>query len=227
MITATTEIVVGIDRRRHSVVRRMRCEVPMLVRVVDGTGPVLHLAMVNGAAGPLGGDQLRFRLEVEAGANVVVRSVAAALAQPGPGDEASQLHVDLEVGPQASLEWLPQPTLSVMRSVHRSIVSVVASSTSAVRMCEGVVLGRHGEPSGSFSLRERVTIDDVGVLDHETAFAPGALMGAGAQGSTRTMSTDVMIGSELPEPRVEVNDRWLRSTVHLSPICALTICRAN
>ncbi len=63
------------------------------------------------------------------------------------------------------------------------------------------------------------------MLDHETVFAPGALLGPGAHGSGRSMTTEVTIGDGPPEPCVEVTDRRLRSTVHLSPRCALTVTR--
>ena len=68
-----------------------------------------------------------------------VYEAAAAMAQPGPRGEASEMVVD-----------------------H-----------------EGVSLGRSGEPSGRFALRERVIIDEVAVLDHETVLAPGVLIGPG------------------------------------------------
>jgi urease accessory protein len=225
VIDATTEIEVGLDCRGHTVVRRMRCEVPMLVRVVDQPSSMLTLAMVNGAAGPLGGDRLRFRLEVGPGAHVVVSSVAAAMAQPGPRGERSELSVDLVVGQDAILDWHPQPTVSVAGSDHRVVVRLSATSTSSVTMCEGVSLGRNSEPPGRFALRERVTIDGFAVLDHETVFAPGALMGPGAQGSGRTLTTEVVIGAVLPQSSVEVTDHCLRSAVHLSSICALVTTR--
>ena len=225
MIDACTDIEVGVDARGNTVVRRMRCEVPLLVRTVEGPGPTLKLAMVGGAAGPLGGDRLRFRLELGVGAHVVVRSVAAAMAQPGPRGEPSQLDVDIVVAERASLDWRPQPTVSVMGSNHRAVVRLAATGTSMVTMHEGVSLGRHDEPPGQFSLRERVTIDGVAVLDHETVFAPGGLMGVGAHGSGRRMVTEVAVGRALPEPCVEVTDRCVRSTVHLSPRCALTVTR--
>jgi urease accessory protein len=225
VIDATTEIEVGLDCRGHTVVRRMRCEVPMLVRVVDEPGRKLRLAMVNGAAGPLGGDRLRFRLEVGPGADVAVCSVAAAMAQPGPRGEPSELSVDLVVGQEAILDWHPQPTVSVMGSDHRVVVRLSTTSTSRVTMREGVSLGRNCELSGRFALRERVTIDGLAVLDHETVFAPGALMGPGAQGSGRSLTTEVVIGGVLPQSSVEVTDRCLRSAVHLSPICALVTTR--
>ena len=99
MICATTEIDVGLDDRGHTVVRRIYCEVPMLVRVVgEPSSRGLTLAMVNGAAGPLGGDRLKFRLHVGPGANVTVCSVAAAMAQPGPHGEQSELLVEIDVG---------------------------------------------------------------------------------------------------------------------------------
>ena len=70
--------------------------------------------------------------------------------------------------------WHPEPTVSVMGSDHHTMVRLSATSSSTVTMREGVSLGRHGEPSGRFTLRERVTIDGLAVLDHETVFAPGA-----------------------------------------------------
>ncbi|MEY2443483.1 MAG: urease accessory protein [Ilumatobacteraceae bacterium] len=226
MIEASTVIVTGVDRRGHTVLRRMHCEVPMLVRVVDEHGPVLHLAMVNGCAGPLGGDRLHLRLELEDGAHVSVRSVAAAMAQPGARDDRSELAVELVVGAGASLDWRPQPTVSVMGSDHRSTMRLEACSSATVSVFEGASLGRHGEPPGRFALRERVLIDGVSVLDHETVFAPGALCGPGAQGPARSMSTQVLIGSCLPKPGAVDADGCLQATVHLSPICALVMARS-
>ena len=225
VVHATTEIEVGLDSRGHTVVRTMRCEVPLLARVVGDAGAALTLAIVNGAAGPLGGDRLRFRLVVGPGAHVSVQSVAAAMALPGPRGEASESVVDIVVGDGATLDWHPEPMVSVTGSDHRTLVRLSAAGSSIVSMREGVSLGRHGEPPGRFALRERVTIDGVAVLDHETAFAPGALMGAGAQGIGRTMTTEVVIGTALPGPFVDVTDDCMRSSVHLSPICALVTTR--
>ena len=182
---------------------------------------MLTLAMVNGAAGPLGGDRLNFRLHVGPGAHVTVCSVAAAMAQPGPRGEQSELSVEIAVGEDASLDWRPQPTVSVMGSDHRVDVRLAAAGTSRVAMCEGVSLGRSGEPPGRFALHERVVIDDFAVLDHETVFAPGPLMGPGAQGRGRSMTSEVVVGADLPAPFVDVTEHCMRSTVHLAVNCAL------
>jgi urease accessory protein len=224
-VIAATEVEVGLDRRGNTIVRRMHCEVPLLVRVVSEPGPTLGLAMVNGAAGPLGGDQLRFRLELGPGAKISMCSVGASMAQPGALGEPSHLIIDLVVGNGATLDWHPLPTVSVVGSDHRVVVRLSATNSSTVTMHEGVSLGRRGEPPGRFALRERVTIDDAAVLDHETVFAPGALLGPGAQGTATTMTTEVIIGAVLPQPCVSVRDGCMHSAVHLSPICALVTTR--
>ena len=198
----------------------------MLVRVVSGSDTTgLTLALVNGVAGPLGGDRLQFRLDVGPGANVTVCSVAASIAQPGPHAEQSNLAVDITVGDGATLDWRPEPSISVVGSDHRVDVRLWATGTSKVAMREGVSLGRTGEPCGRFALHERVVIDGVAVLDHETAFAPGPLLGAGAHGPWRSMTSEVVLGVDLPAACVVVTEQCLRSTVHLASGCALVTTR--
>jgi urease accessory protein len=219
---ASTVVSVGLDREGRTVVRSMRCEAPMLMRVVEPDGPTLHLALVNGAAGPLGGDTLRFRLDIGPGADVTVRSVAAAMAQPGARGDRSIMHVHLDIGERASLRWAPEPMVSVAGSDHRTIVTVDAAASAVAVIREGVSLGRHGQPSGRLALRQRVTIDGCAVLDHETEFAPGALSGPGAQGNGRTITSQLHIGGELPPVASHVTDGCSSATFHLSPTCALT-----
>jgi len=218
---ASTVVEVGVDSHGHTVVRQLRCEAPLLVRVIDEPGPVLHLALVNGAAGPLGGDTLRFRLHVGAGSHVVVGSVAAAMAQPGPRGDASALFIDVVVDDGAILEWAPQPMVSVLDSNHRTVSHLTATATSRVTFREGMSLGRHGEPSGLLALRQRVVVDGVAVLDHETVFGPGALSGPGAHGDGRTVTSEVVVGDVLPPAGVELTGRGARATFHVAPACAL------
>jgi urease accessory protein len=220
---ATSEIEVAVDAGGCSVVRTMRCEAPLLVRVISDRGPVLHLALVNGAAGPLGGDTLRFRLHVGPGAHAVVTSVAAAMAQPGPRGEHSTLDIDIVVEDGATLDWAPEPTVSVCGSDHRTLIRVAAASSSWVTLREVVSLGRHNEPPGRLALRQRVVIDGRAVLDHENVFAPGSLIGPGAQGPAKTITSVVTIGGELPLPGAEVGERRASATFHISPTCALSV----
>jgi urease accessory protein len=219
---AFTDIEVSLDARGTTVLTRCRCEPPMLVRLADEPGPVLHLSLVNGTAGPLGGDRLRFRLVVGSGAHVVVRSVAASMAQPGPSGERSTLEIELTVDDGATLDWQPEPMVSVRGSDHHTRLQLVAASSAIVIVREAVSLGRRGEPPGRLSLRQRVTIAGESVLDHETVFAPGALVGPGAQGAHRLAGAEIRVGKTLPEPAVEVADTSTWATFALAPNCALT-----
>lgn len=218
---ATTEVEVGLHATGRSVVRTLRCEAPLLVRVADQDGPSLTLLLVGGAAGPLGGDRLRFALTVGAGCHVVVRSVAASLAQPGPRGDHSELDIEVNVGAEATLHWVPEPTVSVTGSDHRIRLRLAVAGTGAVTFDERLSLGRHEEMSGRLSLRQRVEIAGEAVLDHETVFQPGALAGPGAHGPWRSVSSTVMIGSQLPEPAAHVSTACATATMHLSSRCAL------
>jgi urease accessory protein len=226
LIDACTEIVACRDRRGNTVLRQLRCEVPLVVRQVNFDSPVLQLAMVNAAAGPLGGDRLRLRVVVEPGATVAMRSIAAALAQPGPYGRASTLDIDVTVAPDAVLAWLPQPTVSVAGSDHRVRIALEACAGSTVRLREGAVLGRHGEPPGRLALHERVTVDGAAVLDHETVLAAGAWSGPGAHGNGRYFHTEIVIDDVLPPASVLVTPTCQTATVQLAPRCALVVARA-
>lgn len=218
---ATTAVEVDLDATGRSVVRRMHCEAPLLVRVADEPGPGVTLLLVGGAAGPLGGDRLRFDLRVGAGCLVVVRSVAAALAQPGPRGEHSELDVEITVGAQATLDWSPEPTVSVIGSDHRVRLRLAVDATGTTAFTERISLGRHAEAGGRLALRQRVEIAGDAVLDHETVFQPGALSGPGAHGPWRSVDSTVVIGCELPEPTAHVSATCARAVMHLSARCAL------
>jgi urease accessory protein len=222
-VEARTEVEVGLGPRRRSVVHRMHCEAPLLVRVLDEPGPVLHLALVSGAASPLGGDRLQFRLVVRDGATVCVSSVAASLAQPGPRGDGSWSTFEIDVGAGASLDWHPEPTVSVAGSDHHVLVRLQAHESAIVRCQESVVLGRHAEPPGRLSLRQRVSVGSTPVLDHETVLGTGALAGPGAHGPGRLVVSRLHVGGELPPPRCEVSRGCVSATMHVAPTCALTI----
>src|SRR5918997_5078993 len=88
-------------------------EPPLLLRptgtAADGA-TVVHL--VGGAAGPLAGDRLSLTVDLDAGANVELRSVAATVALPGRTDDWSTLTVTVRLGPGSTLRWLPEPVIA-------------------------------------------------------------------------------------------------------------------
>ena len=103
MIDATTEIEVGVDCRGHTVVRRMYCEAPMLVRVVDEPGACADVGNGQRRCRAIGRRPLpvppRCRCRCSTSS---VRSVAAAMAQPGPHGERSELTVESVIAERAS-----------------------------------------------------------------------------------------------------------------------------
>ena len=64
------------------------------------------------------------------------------------------------------------------------------------------------------------------MLDHETVLAPGVLIGPGAHGPDRNLTTSVIMGADLPPPSVSVTEWRVQATVHLSPNCAMVTTRS-
>lgn len=219
-VRATTELEVGVDTSGRSVLRTMRCEVPLLVRV-DTAADVLTLVVVNGAAGPLGGDELHLSLVVDDGASVRVRSVAASMAQPGPAGGSSTTVTRLVVGESARLDWDLEPTISVRGSYHRAITTVDVAAGGVATVAESAWLGRHGEEPGVLALRQRVTLAGVAVLDHETVLGAGH-RSAGAHGPWRSVRSVVSVGEHAAGTvSSSVTDTCAAAVFPLAPGCSL------
>lgn len=207
----------------------MRCEVPLLARVdgvsIDGS---LVLLLVNGAAGPLGGDEFEFVLSIDDGASVRVRSVAASLAQPGPSGAASTSRTFLEVGDRATLDWELEPTVSVIGSRHRITTRLEAAESASVTVVESAQLGRYQQDSGELALRQRVSVGGRAMLDHETVFGPDARSGPGGHGPFRWVQSRVMIGDDVPaRPSSVVDASSIRGVFPLGRRCALETFAAH
>lgn len=194
---ATTELEVGLDAAGTTVLRRVHCEAPLLVRAETGEHG-LTLWLVGGAAGPLGGDELSLALVVDRGARVRVRSVAAQAVHPGPHGTSSVLRTSIAVGDDAMLDWAPEPTLSVHGSVHTTSMQVHAASSARVRVAESLMLGRHGEHGGTITLAQRVHVDAGAVLHTSSTFGPGVWASPGANGSFRAYRSELLLGPDAP-----------------------------
>ena len=145
------------------------------------------------------------------------------MAQPGPAGLQSTLDIAIDVAEDATLDWAPEPTVSVAGSDHRTVLRLTASASATVAVREVVSLGRHGEPPGTLALRQRVTIDEEPVLDHETDFGGPALAGPGGHGAARTITTVLTIGAALQPASVQLAEGCTSGTFHLSPTCALSV----
>lgn len=225
-VRATTVLEVGLDASGVSVLRRMQCEVPLVVRVGASTDGVLELLVVNGAAGPLGGDEFHLSLTVGEGAAVRVRSVAASMVQPGPHGDASIARTQLVVGDGARLDWQLEPTVSVRGSVHTANTRLVVRGSGTARVADAVWLGRHGEASGRLTLRQRLEIDGPHscgvVLDHATTFGSQPFDGPGAHGSWRWARSVLTVGDDAATmPNGEVTAERVCGVFPLAPRCSL------
>jgi urease accessory protein len=133
--------------------------------------------LVSAAATPLGGDTIRFRVVVERGAVLRVRSAAATMAMPGTVTMESTATWDLEV--EGLLDLDPQPTIVAGEARHVTSTRLALGDGGSVRLRERVQIGRSRERQGFWSgavhadvggaplLRHRVEIGAGGVADDD------------------------------------------------------------
>lgn len=142
------ELSGGTTRLTH-----LRSEAPILLRATPQ-----GLYLVGGAAGPLGGDHARLRIEVGPGARLNVHSTAATVALPGCRGQASALQIDVALAEEAELEWLTEPTILARGCHHRIHARLDTHETALAIWREELILGRHGERPGSASSRMDCTV---------------------------------------------------------------------
>jgi urease accessory protein len=208
-VRARARIVAAPDDHGGTRLAVLRGESPLLLRRTGPRGPhrtgprggtTVHL--VGGAAGPLRGDDLHLEIEVEAGAALTIRSVAAQLALPGRGGlPPSVLRIHAVAGSGATLRWWPEPMIAAAGCDHRTITDVEVADGGRLFWRDDLVCGRHGEPSGS--VRTSTTIRYAGrtVYRHDLAVGPDApgWSAAAVLGDARAIGTLVAVPG-LPGP---------------------------
>jgi urease accessory protein len=156
------------------------------------------LFLVASGAGPIGGDVLAIDLTVETAASATIRSAGASLVMPGPTGAPSSMAVHARIG--GGLRWLPEPTVLVRGCDHTTAARLELAAGASLLWREEVVLGRHGEASGSLLQRLHVDVGGRPLLRNELpigprwrgADGPAGLDGAGAVGS--------LLGVGVPRP---------------------------
>jgi len=103
----------------------------------------LEAVIINTAGGIAGGD--RFALDIAAGqgAHLVVTTAAAEKIYRTLGP-ASLIDVKLDVGPDASLAWLPQETILFDRARLSRSIEVDLAENAQLFLAEAIVFGRSG-----------------------------------------------------------------------------------
>jgi urease accessory protein len=214
--------LVTVAAAGRTVATELRSEAPLLLRAAPRADR-LDVHLVGGAAGPLGGDDLRLELDIGPGSAVTVRSVAAQLAQPDPRGRSSVAVIDARIAAGTHLDWCPEPLISVAGSDHRMTTVLRIESGASVRWTDTIVLGRTAERPGRVAARLRVEIDGTPVLDHDlvaglarlagrTGGDRDPLAGPGANGRARTLTSTVVVGPDAPaEPSTDVGADGVRS----------------
>lgn len=167
---AAARVVASLGAGGRPSLSTLRSEVPLVLRATGGA----EVHVVGGAAGPLGGDRLRLEIVVEAGAHLTVRTAAAAIVLPGAAGEASQYDIDARVADGASLHWLPEPTVAAGGCRHLATATVALAPTASLVWRDELVLGRHGETSGSLTSRTSVEVGGRPLLRQELAVDPSS-----------------------------------------------------
>jgi urease accessory protein len=184
-------------------------EAPLMLRRArhpDGLD-VARVQLLGGSAGPIGGDDLAYRVDVGPGARVEVYSGVSSQALPGPGGAQSTLDYTVRVGSGGRLAWAPEPLIAVRGANHASCALVDLAEDAELLWREGVVLGRAHDATGSVRSRLRISRAGRVVFDHEFAAGPrypGSLGPAGTAGYRRVTLT------------AELGPGDARPTVHLT-----------
>jgi urease accessory protein len=170
--------VVEVERRGgRDVAVGLRSEPPLTLRsTVDG------VRLVGSGAGPLGGDDLALSVRVGVGASLDLSSVAASLVQPGPSGHGSRTVVEVDVAERGVLHMHLQASVLVAGCDHESTVRFRLAPSSSLVWRDEVVLGRHGEPSGSMLQRVDVEVGGVVLLRNQVALGPAHPSSSGPAG---------------------------------------------
>lgn len=156
---ARADLVVERGPDGRSVVRELRSQAPLSLVPRRGTAGAVDAAvtvhLVGSASTPLAGDDVELDVHVGPGAALVLTGVAAAVALPGAG-RPSTLTMRFDVGEDASLQYLPEPTVVTGRADHRTVLHATLHPTARLRCREILVAGRTGERSGRYAGSVRV-----------------------------------------------------------------------
>ncbi len=173
----------------------LRGEVPLLPRRTLSPGPGMTVHLVGGAAGPLGGDDLRVEIEVRPGADLCVRSVAAAVALPGPRPSYYTVHASVAAG--GRLHWAPEPLIAAAGCDHHAVTVVDVADGGVVRWRDDIVRGRHGEESGT--VRTDTTVRYAGRTMHRHTLSVGPGTGSAAiLGRHRVFRSELVVNAGNP-----------------------------
>jgi urease accessory protein len=204
---ATSRLVAQARPDGNTALAACRSEPPLVLRRTGSGGPVAKVHLVSAAAGPLGGDGLRLEIEVGRGARLVLRTVAASVALPGPAGAWSRFEVRARVAAGGELVWLPEPLVAAGGCRHRMSADVEVADAGQLRWRDELIWGRYDEPGGDVVSSLTVSYAGKALLAHELALGPSApgwngpavLAGARAAGSVLAAGHDPLLSDAVCE----------------------------
>jgi hypothetical protein len=165
------------------------------------------VALVQSRASLLGGDDVRLRIELEAGALLELVELGATIAHHARAGPPARLAAVVRLGPGARLVWLGEPLIAAAGCSVRRSTSVELAAGAAVLLREGLVLGRAGEEPGRVRAHTRIVHGGLPLVDETLDTDPLWLMRssvvAGAAGMIDALT---LAGLRDPEPPAGVLD---------------------
>lgn len=226
---ALARLRVERDSDGRNVVRDLRSQAPITLvphrgRVRSADRPAL-VHLVSSVTAPLGGDDLELIIEVGDGAHLILRGVAATLALPGHHPGGSCARVRIEVGADASVQYLPEPTVVTARAHHEAELHVDLAAGARLRTREVLVLGRAGERPGALTSTQRIRGADGPLLNQSVRIGVSELDASAAHlAGRRVLGTEVLCWGDDPDGALS-HDWW--SLVPLSRGGSLTTALAD
>lgn len=190
---AEARLVLDRGHGGRLVARELVTPAPLGARLAGGA---VHL--LNTAAGPLGGDRLRLRVEVLADTRVTVRSVAAQVAQRGDGTP-SRYDVEVVVHAGARLDWDVEPLVAAAGCDHHGSAAIHLAAGASVVWRDELVLGRSGETPGRCTSSVRIVRDAEVVLHHALSTAAPGWDGPAVTACAKAVGQRIVVGASVPE----------------------------
>lgn len=208
--TAVLGVECGSNEWRKGRIVRLRSDPPLVLRPsldlahalptgwAARIGLPVHVSLVAGAAGPIGGDRLRLDIDVGPGAALAVSAVAATVALPGPHGEMSCSQVNITVAAHGTLVWTPGALIAASGCHHESITTIHLEPHARLLLREELILGRHAEVPGTLRQRLRVTLGGRAIHDQDLLVGPEApgWSGPAVTGGRRALGTILVVGDD-------------------------------
>jgi urease accessory protein len=171
---ARARITAEADGRGGTRLARLRSDTPLLLRHTQTRAGVPTVHLIAGAAGPLGGDDLRLDIEVGQGAALCLRSVAASIALPARSGALSRTVVTATVANGGSLYWLPEQLVAAAGCRHLTLAVIELEHGASLLWRDELICGRHAEDPGDATISTSVQYAGRPLLRQTLAVGPGA-----------------------------------------------------